>query len=73
MRYNVHPPRAFRNRIARNLGVLVAAALSRPWGCRVPRRRRRRIAGNRGNGADRRGKWRCIVSPMRMTSTCRAP
>ena len=27
MRYNVHQPRAFRNRIARYLGVLVAAAL----------------------------------------------
>ena len=27
MRYNVHPPRAVRNRIARYLGVLVAAAL----------------------------------------------
>ena len=27
MRYSSHPPRAFRNRIARNLGVLVAAAL----------------------------------------------
>ena len=27
MRYNVHPPRAFRNRIAKYLGVLVAAAL----------------------------------------------
>ena len=27
MRYNVHPPRAFRNRIAKSLGVLVAAAL----------------------------------------------
>ena len=27
MRYNVHPSRAFRNRIARYLGVLVAAAL----------------------------------------------
>ena len=27
MRYNVHPPRAFRNRIARYLGVLVSAAL----------------------------------------------
>ena len=27
MRYNVHSPRAFRNRIARYLGVLVAAAL----------------------------------------------
>ena len=27
MRYNVHPPRAFRNRIAKTLGVLVAAAL----------------------------------------------
>ena len=27
MRYNVHPPRAFRNRIAKTLGVLVGAAL----------------------------------------------
>ena len=27
MHYSSHPPRAFRNRIARNLGVLVAAAL----------------------------------------------
>jgi hypothetical protein len=27
MRYNVHPPRAFRNRIAKSIGVLVAAAL----------------------------------------------
>ena len=27
MHYNVHPPRAFRNRIAKTLGVLVAAAL----------------------------------------------
>ena len=27
MRYSSHPPRAFRNRIARHLGVLVAAAL----------------------------------------------
>ena len=27
MRYSSHQPRAFRNRIARNLGVLVAAAL----------------------------------------------
>ena len=27
MRYNVHPPRAFRNRIAKYLGVLVVAAL----------------------------------------------
>ena len=27
MRYTSHPPRAFRNRIARYLGVLVAAAL----------------------------------------------
>ena len=27
MRYNVHPPHAFRNRIAKSIGVLVAAAL----------------------------------------------
>ena len=27
MRYSVHPPRAFRNRIAKSIGVLVAAAL----------------------------------------------
>ena len=27
MRYNVHPPRAFRNRIAKSIGVLVGAAL----------------------------------------------
>ena len=27
MRYNVHQPRAFRNRIAKSIGVLVAAAL----------------------------------------------
>ena len=27
MRYTVHHPRAFRNRIAKSLGVLVAAAL----------------------------------------------
>ena len=27
MRYNVHPPRTFRNRIAKSIGVLVAAAL----------------------------------------------
>ena len=41
MRYSSHPPRAFRNRIAKSIGVLVAAALSRHWGCRVPRRLRR--------------------------------
>ena len=27
MRYNVHPSRALRNRIAKSIGVLVAAAL----------------------------------------------
>ena len=27
MRYSSHPPRAFRNRIAKSIGVLVAAAL----------------------------------------------
>ena len=27
MRYSVHPSRAFRNRIAKSIGVLVAAAL----------------------------------------------
>ena len=27
MRYNVHPPRAFRNRVAKSIGVLVGAAL----------------------------------------------
>ena len=27
MRYTVHPPRAFRNRVAKSIGVLVAAAL----------------------------------------------
>ena len=27
MRYNVHPPHAFRHRIAKSIGVLVAAAL----------------------------------------------
>ena len=27
MRYNVHPPHAFRNRIAKSIWVLVAAAL----------------------------------------------
>ena len=32
MRYNVHPPRAFRNRIAQYLGVLVAAALATTLG-----------------------------------------
>ena len=27
MHYSSHPPRAFRNRIAKSIGVLVAAAL----------------------------------------------
>ena len=35
MHSSSHPPRAFHNRIARYLGVLVAAALVAPWGCRV--------------------------------------
>ena len=41
MRYNVHSPCAFHNRIAKSLGVLVAAALVATWGCRVPCRHRR--------------------------------
>ena len=42
MRYNVHPPRAFHNRIAKSIGVLVGAALVATWGCRVPPRHKRR-------------------------------
>ena len=47
MRYSVHPSRAFRNRIVRNLGVLVAAALIASPGaaeCRTGPNHRRRPA-----------------------------
>ena len=33
MRYTSSHPRTFRNRIAKSIGVLVAAALVATWGC----------------------------------------
>ena len=36
MRYSVHPSRAFRNRIAKSIGVLVAAALFATLGSSLP-------------------------------------
>ena len=45
MRYNVHSPCAFHNRIAKSLGVLVGAALVATLG--LPSARRHRRQGRR--------------------------
>ena len=51
MRYNVHPPRAFRNRIAKSIGVLVAAALIATLG--LPSAAQAQTSARRGAVGDR--------------------
>ena len=55
MRYSVHPPRAFRNRIAKSIGVLVAAALVAALG--LPSAAQAQTIGSTGRHIHRWPYW----------------